>query len=136
LEFETIFPLPRENEDEPQWFLSRLGKSRPSSAALKALAQLDEHWDLIANIIREGKVHTQPMLGRFLQDLPNLLEAGTVQPVASVPDQRQVDQLKRDLFLAHSQITALYSSRSFRITAPLRHIVRRLSTYKTRELDD
>jgi lipopolysaccharide transport system ATP-binding protein len=130
-EFETIFPLPRENEDKAWWFLSRIGKSIPPVAAQRALAQLDEHWDRIANVIREGKVDTQPMLGRFLQDLPNLLEAGTVEPVA---DQRQVDQLKRDLVLANSRIRALYSSRSFRITAPLRYIVRRLSTYKTKEI--
>jgi lipopolysaccharide transport system ATP-binding protein len=152
-EFETIFPLPQENENNPQWFLSRLGKSSPSAAAQRALAQLDEHWDCVAKIIREGKADTQPTLGRFLQSLPNLLEVAVPEPAADqrpvadqgpvsdqadqrqVVDQWQIDELKRDLILANAEIRALYSSRSFRLTAPLRNIVRRLNT-KQRKLDD
>ena len=129
-EFETIFPLPREDENNARWFLSRLGKSCPPMRAQRALAQLDEHWDRVAKIIREGKVNTPPRLGRFLQSLPGLLESAAAESAAG---QRQADELKHDLALANSRIRALYSSRSFRITAPLRHIVRRLGTYRTKE---
>ncbi len=74
-EFETIFALPGESEIDPHQFLTRLGKGPPSLAAQIALEQLDEHWDHIAKIIREGRVNTQSILSRFWQSLPNLLEA-------------------------------------------------------------
>lgn len=151
-EFETIFPLPVEREEEPHRFLARLGKRSPSLAAQKVLEVLDEHWDRIAEIIREGKVDTQPTLSRFWQTLPNLLESASENVekqkgdhaalLAAIAEQsaayqaervthrQQIEKLKSELYLAHSRITALYGSRSFRLTAPLRHIVRRLKVYK------
>ncbi|MEO9061476.1 MAG: polysaccharide pyruvyl transferase family protein [Nitrosospira sp.] len=166
---ETVFALPGE-DDDPHLFLKRLGRGRPALAAHNALEQLDQHWDRIAEIIREGKADTKPALNRFWQSLPNLLEAAsehakkteteyagllkdislqaekyetecaTLREAATrqaeayrmegAVQQRHVEELEARLSLANSRIAALYNSRSFRITAPLRHIVRRLSVNK------
>jgi lipopolysaccharide transport system ATP-binding protein len=127
------------------------------------LGQLDEHWDRVAEIIREGRTGTQPLLGRFLQFLPNMLEAASEQdaaeqataeqavlePTASeraahqnaakcateyaAVQRRYIDELENRLALARAEIAALHNSRSFRITAPLRHISRRWRVHKNME---
>jgi lipopolysaccharide transport system ATP-binding protein len=124
----------------------------------RVLGQLDEHWDRVAEIIKEGRTGTQPMLGRFLQSLPNMLEAVPEQAAAeqtalersaseraarehaekcameyAALQRRRIDELENRLALASAEITALHNSRSFRITAPLRHISRRLRVHKNME---
>jgi lipopolysaccharide transport system ATP-binding protein len=73
-DFETLFPMPRESEIDPQWFIARLGKKYPCAAAIAAREQLDVHWNQVAAIISEGAVTTQPVLNCFCQALPGLLE--------------------------------------------------------------
>src|ERR1044072_3963769 len=46
--FERLFPLPKETEIDPDWFIARLGKQRHSAAAGAALDQLTQHWDHIS----------------------------------------------------------------------------------------
>lgn len=78
-DFETIFLLPLDGHVEADWFLARVGRRPPSSAALSALGALDHHWNRIAAIFQQERPHTAPALSRFWQSLPGLLEeAGKV----------------------------------------------------------
>ena len=106
--FETLFALPKEPEMDPQWFLERLGKGRPSAATRATLDRLARHWDQVAAVIREGKAGAQPALNRFWQTLPGLLET------------------REELFSARVELAALRSSPSMRVTAPLRFLMRNL----------
>jgi lipopolysaccharide transport system ATP-binding protein len=161
--FEAIYPLPGENEDDLRLFLGRIGRRHPSAAMQRVLGQLDEHWDRVAEIIKEGRTGMQPMLGRLLQSLPNILEIMPEQAAAeqaawersalerfaseqdareyaekcameyAAMQRRRIDELENRLALANAEIAALHNSRSFRITAPLRHISRRLRIHKNME---
>ncbi len=118
-DFETIFSLPKETEMDPRWFITRVGKNRPSPAACAALDQLARHWDHIATILREGATATQPALNRFWQSLPNLLE---------VADERGklLAQARAEIATRDDRIATLQNSPSMRITAPLRFLMRSL----------
>lgn len=118
-DFETIFTLPEETEMDPQWFITRLGKNRPSLAACAALDQLAHHWDHIAAILREGAADTQPALNRFWQSLPNLLEAADERG-------KLLTQARADIIARDDRIAALYKSPSMMVTAPLRFLMRNL----------
>ncbi|WP_457970723.1 polysaccharide pyruvyl transferase family protein [Pseudomonas sp. R4-84] len=148
--FDSLHALPEAGTIDPQWFVSRVGKTRPSPAALEAADRLVEHWDRVATIIRQGKTSSQPALGAFMQHLPNLLEAAVqgheplaVQSTAShivpepgiiepAPDlaaqdlaqQHRIVQLSQQLALSDARMLELQNSNSFRMTAPLRSIAR------------
>lgn len=113
--FETIFPLPKETEIDPHWFIARVGKNRLSPAAGAALDQLAHHWDCIATILREGTTATQPALNRFWQSLPNLLEAA-----------EELSKLREEIVARDDRIATLYNSPSMKVTAPLRFLMRNL----------
>ncbi|HKP13774.1 MAG TPA: polysaccharide pyruvyl transferase family protein [Blastocatellia bacterium] len=106
--FKTLFPLPQASAADPQSLLARMGKGRPSAAALAALDELARHWDRVAAIISEGPVATPPALDRFWQSLPGLLET------------------RNELFLSRAELAALRNSPSMRVTAPLRFLMRNL----------
>jgi len=118
-DFETIFPLPKATEINPQWFITRLGKTRPSAAAFTALDQLARHWDHIAAILCEGPIATQPALNRFWQSLPNLLEAA---------DERSqlLTEARTEIVARDDRLATLKNSPSMRVTAPLRLLMRSL----------
>ncbi|HST23319.1 MAG TPA: polysaccharide pyruvyl transferase family protein [Blastocatellia bacterium] len=118
-DFETIFSLPKETEIDPQWFITRVGKNRPSPAACAALDQLAHHWDRTATILREGATATQPALNRFWQSLPNLLEASDERG-------KLLAQARAEIATRDERIVTLYNSPSMRITAPLRFLMRNL----------
>lgn len=118
-DFETIFSLPKEAEIDPHWFITRLGKNRPSPAARAALDQLAHHWDHIATILREGAAATQPALNRFWQSLPNLLEAADERG-------KLLAQARAEIIARDDRIATLYNSPSMRVTAPLRFLMRNL----------
>jgi lipopolysaccharide transport system ATP-binding protein len=129
-DFETIYALPKTTGIEPQWFLSRLGKSPPSKAADTNLAQLANHWDRIATILGEGAITTQPALNRFWQTLPNLLEAADQRTKRLL---ESADERKRLLLRSREEvaerddrIATLYNSPSMKATAPLRFLMRNL----------
>lgn len=150
--FDTLHALPDVATVDPQWFLARVGKIRPSPAALAAADRLVEHWDRVAAIIRQGKTSSQPVLGAFLQHLPNLLEAAAegrepvsaespANPIVPEPDivdpaqnlaaqelaqQQRIVQLSQQLALSDARMLELQNSNSFRMTAPLRSIARGL----------
>jgi lipopolysaccharide transport system ATP-binding protein len=71
--FESIFILPDGTLD-PEWFLAHIGRTTPSAAAGATLGPLSAHWDRIAAMVREKAAPTAPMLDRFWQSLPGLLE--------------------------------------------------------------
>ncbi len=160
--FDTLHALPDVATVDPQWFLARVGKIRPSPAALAAADRLVEHWDRVAAIIRQGKTSSQPVLGAFLQHLPNLLEAAAegrapvladspANPVVPEPDivdpaqnlaaqelaqQQRIVQLSQQLALSDARMRELQNSNSFRVTAPLRSIargIRNLTANKNRQ---
>ena len=107
-DFETLYAIPQDAEIDPQWFAERLGKSSPSPKAYAALDRLTQHWDRVAEAIREGTIAVQPALDRFWQSLPNLLEA------------------REELVAARTELAALRRSPSMRVTAPLRFLMRNL----------
>lgn len=72
--FEAIFPLAKNREPDPDWFLERVGKTAPSLAARSTLDKLARHWDSVADALRAGPAATQSPLNRFWQSLPGLLE--------------------------------------------------------------
>ncbi|WLG98408.1 polysaccharide pyruvyl transferase family protein [Pseudomonas sp. FP198] len=160
--FDTLHALPNVATVDPQWFLARVGKTRASPAARAAADQLVEHWDRVAEIIRQGKTASQPVLGAFLQHLPNLLEAAAetcnpvpaespVSPVMPVPQinepaqelaarelaqQQRIVQLREQLARSDARMRELQNSNSFRMTAPLRSIargIRNLTANKNRQ---
>jgi len=114
--FETIYPLPDETEMDPHLFITRLGKTRPSPEACATLDQLDHHWDHIATILHEGATETQSELNRFWQSLPNLLEAASDH---SGTLKNRIDELS-------ALVATLHNSPSWKATAPLRFLMRRL----------
>ncbi|MCD4527788.1 polysaccharide pyruvyl transferase family protein [Pseudomonas sp. C3-2018] len=146
--FDSLHALPDVATVDPQWFLSRVGKTTPSAAARAAADTLVEHWDRVAAIIRRGPTSSRPVLGAFLQKLPNLLEnaaessdAGQVQcpaepaipeilPTVHSPSMQEVaqqaliSQLSQQLALSNARVLQLQGSSSFRMTAPLRSIAR------------
>lgn len=73
-DFETIYPLAKGRELDPDWFFSRVGRAAPPAAARARLDRLAMHWDEIAAVLRAGPTATQPALDRFWQSLPGLLE--------------------------------------------------------------
>ncbi|WP_238350095.1 polysaccharide pyruvyl transferase family protein [Pseudomonas sp. SWRI154] len=155
--FDTLHALPDVATVDPQWFLARVGKTHPSPAARAAADQLVEHWDRVAAIVRRGKTASQPVLGAFLQHLPNLLEAAAeglepspaecpaspvvpkldvIEPAQNLAQQQRIVQLSHQLALSDARMLELQNSHSFRMTAPLRSIargIRNLTAIKNRQ---
>ena len=86
------------------------------------MEQLDEHWDQVAQLIREGRRPTQPALNRYWQTLPDVLEKLHIQIQQSVDKQSECLQKQYEL-------DALYHSNSFKLTAPLRNLRRTLKNW-------
>lgn len=141
LDFAGLYRLDAEREPDPDWFLSRVGRTAPAAAAQARLDPLQDHWDRIAGTLEEGPRATEPALGRFWQALPGLLEKGQEacdkllmadrEIAAGIPriteERERLDESHRLLAVARrgivardQQITALYHSRSWKLTSPLR----------------
>jgi lipopolysaccharide transport system ATP-binding protein len=73
-QFETIFTLPPDGAVDLDWFLARIGRKTPSASVSAALGPLTAHWDRIAALFQERPSPTAPMMNRFWQSLPGLLE--------------------------------------------------------------
>jgi lipopolysaccharide transport system ATP-binding protein len=158
-EFDSLHALPDATTIDPQWFIARAGKTHPSVAARAAADKLVEHWDRVSAIIRQGKMSSQPALGAFLQNLPNLLEIEAASSgemhtkraenhvvqetvhsaqnpqIQELAQQQQIVQLNQQLALSDARVLQLQNSSSFRMTAPLRSIargIRNLTTNKSR----
>ncbi len=125
--FETIRPLPGNASDasdtadtadtgDPAAFFSRLGRTAVLPQVEAAAARVGEHWDRMADILRarrEASVDTHLAVGRFWQSLPGVLEAAAVRREAEIA-------------LRERRIADLEGSTSWKVTAPLRSIGRRI----------
>lgn len=133
--FETIYQLDAGREPDPDWFLTRVGKTTPSTAARATLDQLSDHWDRVAAALEAGPGATQPALGRFWQSLPGLLEDAAGRHA----EHERIDEFSRLLTRAREEIVArdhrvdaLYRSTSWKLTSPLRFFGRSLRGNKAR----
>lgn len=150
LDFETLYPLEAFREPDPDWFLSRVGRTAPPAAVEARLDPLHDHWNRVAAALEDGPRATQPALGRFWQSLPGLLEKqehidelGRLLTVARqeiaardhqvTAQQERIEGLSRLLTVARQEITArdhrvtaLYESTSWKLTSPLRFFGRAL----------
>lgn len=111
--FETIYPVPEE-ESDPDWFFSRLGRAAISPRATAAAERLAVHWDQIASVLRGGggievAEVAEVAVASFWQSLPGVLETAALQ---------------RDALAC--RVADLERSTSWKITAPFRFIGRRL----------
>ena len=113
--FGTVYQLSKDAEPDPDWFLQRLGRTRPSTAVQAAVGLLDQHWDRVATAIVAGPSATQLSMDHFWQSLPSLLEDPTVRRDAVVKDlndrhleeQKRVDELEHQVRLDRADTQAL-----------------------------
>ena len=61
--------VPTNFEPDPEWFLTRVGRTAPCAAARAALGPLVRHWDRVAAEIQGRRAPTAPALDRFWQSL-------------------------------------------------------------------
>ncbi|WP_430442995.1 MAG: polysaccharide pyruvyl transferase family protein [Pseudomonas piscis] len=74
LDYQGIYPLPSADPIALEWFLERLRRRSPCPRLEAAREQLREHWDRVAELIRQGRRPTRQWMNRLWQDLPNQLE--------------------------------------------------------------
>jgi lipopolysaccharide transport system ATP-binding protein len=158
LNFETLHQLAKDRETEFDWFLQRLGKTKPSLVAQTALARLSQHWDRIAATLVAGPTSPPPAASQFWQSLPGLLEDAAIRYGDALKrsealraeqqdefnlllEQARAEVKARDELLAQSVaeiearddlVAALYNSTTWKVTAPLRslmHNLKRLAGY-------
>jgi hypothetical protein len=106
LGFETIYPLAKDSEPDADWFMSRLGRTTPSTAVQTALDQLDQHWNQVVAAISAGPVMPSPGRNQFWQSLPGFLE--------------DVATVRAELALRDRSIASFQNSLSWKVTRPLR----------------
>jgi lipopolysaccharide transport system ATP-binding protein len=95
--FETIHALPPDGgKPDLEWMLARVGRITPSDAARAAQEALGNHWDRIAAVLRAGPARTAPMLNRFWQSLPAVLESLAGREDESVAQERAEIQARLD----------------------------------------
>jgi len=138
-EYRGIHALPNGQAIDPKWFLQRLGTTPPCPQVSAAREQVHRHWDRVAELISQGPRSTSQALDRFWQALPGLLEETHLDwREECLSKQAELDELKvrlqqlTDLQAQQQELIGqtsgelerMYSSSSYRITAPLRSIRR------------
>ncbi|WP_047336198.1 MULTISPECIES: polysaccharide pyruvyl transferase family protein [Pseudomonas] len=139
--YRGIRPLPAEQPIDPQWFLQHLSETGPCPEVIAAQEQVQRHWDRVAELIAQGPRPTSQVLNRFWQALPGLLEAPPPDcREAILSKQAELDALKIQvqqltLLRRHqteftsrvdAELGRIHRSNSYRLTAPLRSLRRRL----------
>lgn len=142
--FETIYGLPPDGEPDPDWFLTRVGRTQPSASVRATDQPLREHWDRVAAALKAQAAPTAPALNRFWQSLPITLEEAAArvdQAVAALETERAEraetqDRLNDALGLLtvtagrDGRITEIMDSVSWGLTAPVRFLGRRLRGFR------
>lgn len=164
-DFATIHHIAGESEPDPDWFLQRLGKTAPSTAALAARDEVAQHWDRVAAALVSGPQATQPTVNQFWQSLPSLLEDAALRYQAEVTaaaehseeQLRCFDQLSIRLEQARAEMATqadllafsraatkasddrfamLYNSTTWKVTAPLRFLLHQLKRLGRKKAED
>jgi lipopolysaccharide transport system ATP-binding protein len=151
LGFDGIHPVPAGPDEDPEPFLSRLGRTAVPPQVDAAIERLKLHWDGIAAAIRAGRTDGALAFGRFWQSLPGLLEGHAARSAAAAAAAQElaaaretlgaeraaaasrIAELRRLVAMARTEIAVrdrriaqLLSSTSWRLSAPLRFVGRRL----------
>ena len=144
--FSGMHALPRDTAVTPEWMLARIGKRPPCAGALRALDEVVAYWDQVATLIEHGRTAPPPAVIAFWQNLPNLLEYAPPRSERPerVPDfairaenaqqhahAARIAELDAQLAASQARVRQLESSRSLRLTAPLRALVRALRPGRT-----
>ncbi|WP_447746418.1 polysaccharide pyruvyl transferase family protein [Pseudomonas nicosulfuronedens] len=127
--------LPTDLDQPLPWLLERIGKTAPGTAARLALDQLDAYWDQVARLVEHGRGEPAPAVLAFWQNLPNLLEQPTTlgEPSAKLlaahtstvtTIESQIARLQAQLAASQARVRQLETSRSLRLTAPLRALAK------------
>ncbi|MES2935529.1 MAG: polysaccharide pyruvyl transferase family protein [Pseudomonadota bacterium] len=90
--YDTVYGWPAEPEIDPNWLLSRIGKTTVCDKVRHAHAEVVAHWDRVATIVQSGPHASQAAVNRFWQMLPNLLEesGGQTEGQSQVPRTKSV----------------------------------------------
>jgi len=73
--FDDVYAFDDCCEIDPEWFISRFGKTKPALAVSKSIDRLALHWDRVAEAIQTKRMQTVPRaFGSFLETVPILLE--------------------------------------------------------------
>lgn len=150
-EYDTVYPLPPMDCGDPQWLAKRIGRKKPSLLAVEANNVLCDYWNNIANLIKSGKTSSAIAVNSFWMSLPSLLEyeheRAEMAASKSMFFQRDLDVRLNDGKIAADETRALLASvnenqhrlektltdiqqsMSWRITAPLRHVLRWLQRF-------
>ena len=87
LGFDGISSFIGKSASDPFWLNTRIGRTAPSAAARATLGQLGDHWDRIAEVIRDGPSDNQPAFNQFWQSLPGYMETAADSHRITVPGQ-------------------------------------------------
>jgi hypothetical protein len=122
--FDTVHPVPSDQEPDINWFLARVGRTRPSAAAMAASAALSDHWDRMAAALQREAPATSEHMNRFWQSLPALLEDAVLGREQAVEAERAV--ARAEMQARDHRLTEMLASTSWRLTAPVRFVGSRL----------
>jgi lipopolysaccharide transport system ATP-binding protein len=139
--FQTVFHF-SDGGEQPEWFLSKLGRSHPLHEVEMEERKLSSHWDSIATAILRGKRNPPTEIGSLLSTLPILLEEKeTLEKEKEVLEkekgtlkkekenqEKENKTLNAELVARDNLIQSLYNSRSWKVTSPLRGVTTILKT--------
>jgi len=86
--FKTVYNISHKDKD-PNWYLSKLGGTKPSTEIIINNKNLVTHWDTIAEIILQGKIDTNSEISHFKQTIPGLLEGKQIPQFNKLADNTQ-----------------------------------------------